>query len=81
MWRNNREGRFQEDFKVLTQMTKRKRGDKELRGQSKDSLITEDFLKENLEAGSKAKNIPKKKHSNVPRHKSYMVISRSRLLI
>lgn len=26
---------------------------------SKDSMITEDFLKENLEAGSKAKNIPK----------------------
>lgn len=62
MWRNNTGGGFCE----------------ELRGQSKDSLIIEDFLKVNLEAGSEAK---KKQHSNVPRHKSYMVIPRSRLLI
>lgn len=55
MWRNNTGGGFWE----------------ELRGQSKDSLIIEDFLKVNLEAGSEAK-----KHSNVPRHKSYMVIPR-----
>ena len=43
MWRNNTGGGFWE----------------ELRGQSKDSLIIEDFLKVNLEAGSEAKkNIP-----------------------